>query len=130
MKTIIVLAVVSLFTLHTTAHPVDSKLSDITARQGPTISNSAYGIVPNPRSAKMILSPSDADSYSRAQDLYITKRKEYNKQKIRLMMLETGPVRRDVESGMEYYQNSMEVAKRRVEMFEARFDTTGRNKLD
>jgi len=46
-----------------------------------------------------------------------------------LMMLEAGPVRRDVEKDLEYYQNNLQVAKRQVEVYEARFDTRGRSKL-
>jgi len=75
------------------------------------------------------MSERDAAAYSKAQDIYLAKRKDYNEQKLQALMMDTGPVRRDVEKGLEYYANNMEVAKRQVDVYEANFDTTGKSKL-
>jgi len=128
MKNIMVLAAISLFSLCTFAHPIDSNHIGISA-VGPHGSPTGHGTIQFGRSEKMTMSDSDTAAYAKAQDLFLAKRKEYNEQKLKLMMLEAGPVRRDVEKDLEYYQNNLQVAKRQVEVYEARFDTRGRSKL-
>ena len=128
MKIVIGLAIISLLSLQTFAHPLENKRSDI-AENVATLSNKEHARLHTTRSEKLTMSVSDAAAYSKAQDLYLTKRKEYNEQKLQSMMVETGPVRRDMENGLEYYRDSMDAAKRQVEVYEARFETSGKSKL-
>jgi len=128
MKKIIALTAISLLSLLTFAYPVDQNPRDVSGTDSHH-SHTEHDRIQSRQSEKMAMSASDAAAYSRAQDLFLVKRKEYNEQKLQLMMVETGPVRRDIEKGMEYYYNNMDLAKRQLEVYEARFDTSGRSKL-